>query len=120
MTQRTFEFARPNGVPRPIARSTGALLLDVGVAGVTPGLIAFAGAERYKPGWVELALVIACRRRRVGRHGLAPDDRAWLCCLRPTGPALSRDELYRLTPSQFEEYVAQRLFARQGYTVENA
>ncbi len=30
-----------------------------------------------------------------------------------------REALYRLTPSQFEEYVAQRLFARQGYAVEN-
>jgi len=70
---------------------------------------------------VELALVIACVVAGVWvvmgwRRMIA----AWLRRLRPTQwPALSRDELYRLTPSQFEEYVAQRLFARQGYTVEN-
>ena len=34
-------------------------------------------------------------------------------------PALSLEQVNRLTPSQFEEYVAQRLFARQGYAVVN-
>jgi restriction system protein len=34
-------------------------------------------------------------------------------------PALSLEKMNELTPSQFEEYVAQRLFARQGYQVEN-
>lgn len=34
-------------------------------------------------------------------------------------PALSLAQISELTPSQFEEYVAQRLFARQGYRVEN-
>jgi restriction system protein len=34
-------------------------------------------------------------------------------------PALSLEKIGELTPSQFEEYVAQRLFARQGYHVEN-
>jgi restriction system protein len=34
-------------------------------------------------------------------------------------PALSLEEISKLTPSQFEEYVAQRLFARQGYQVDN-
>lgn len=32
---------------------------------------------------------------------------------------LRQEQLLSLTPSQFEEYVAQRIFARQGYTVEN-
>ncbi len=36
-----------------------------------------------------------------------------------TWPALSLEQINRLTPSQFEEYVAQRLFARQGYQVNN-
>jgi restriction system protein len=34
-------------------------------------------------------------------------------------PALSLGRINKLTPSQFEEYVAQRIFARQGYRVEN-
>lgn len=34
-------------------------------------------------------------------------------------PALSLEKIGQLTPSQFEEYVAQRIFARQGYHVEN-
>jgi restriction system protein len=36
-----------------------------------------------------------------------------------TWPALSLEQINRLTPSQFEEYVAHRLFARQGYQVNN-
>ena len=36
-----------------------------------------------------------------------------------TWPALSLEQITKLTPSQFEEYVAQRLFARQGYQVNN-
>jgi restriction system protein len=34
-------------------------------------------------------------------------------------PALSMEQIGRLTPSEFEEYVAQRIFARQGYEVMN-
>lgn len=34
-------------------------------------------------------------------------------------PALSVAEVQALTPSEFESYVAYRLFERQGYTVEN-
>jgi restriction system protein len=34
-------------------------------------------------------------------------------------PALSLEQLHQLTPSQFEAYVAQRLFARQGYLTDN-
>ncbi len=33
--------------------------------------------------------------------------------------AMSLERIQALTPSQFEEYVAQRLFARQGYRVHN-
>jgi restriction system protein len=35
------------------------------------------------------------------------------------GRALSLAQMYQLTPAAFEEYVAQRLFARQGFTVVN-
>jgi restriction system protein len=34
-------------------------------------------------------------------------------------PALTLEKISQLTPSQFEEYVAQRIFARQGYQVNN-
>ena len=34
-------------------------------------------------------------------------------------PALNLEQLYALSPSEFEAYVAERIFARQGYTVEN-
>ena len=36
-----------------------------------------------------------------------------------TWPALSLEEMHRLSPSEFEAYVADRLFARQGYAVDN-
>lgn len=49
---------------------------------------------------------------------------AWLARFRATlressWAALSLTEAHRLSPSDFEEYVAQRIFARQGYQVEN-
>ena len=34
-------------------------------------------------------------------------------------PALNHDQIQTLSPSEFEAYVAYRLFKRQGYTVEN-
>lgn len=44
----------------------------------------------------------------------------WLAQIKiSTWRALSIDQMLRLTPSEFEEYVAQRVFARQGYTVHN-
>jgi restriction system protein len=46
--------------------------------------------------------------------------RRWRARLRGSPwPALTLEQIARLTPSQFEEYVAQRIFARQGYQVEN-
>lgn len=43
----------------------------------------------------------------------------WLWQLRPGRRALSLRGMMELTPSEFEAYVAQRLFARQGYHVVN-
>lgn len=46
--------------------------------------------------------------------------RRWVNLLRPAGwRALSINQMMALTPSQFEAYVAQRIFARQGYAVVN-
>ena len=49
---------------------------------------------------------------------------AWLARLRAARHAtdwvpLTLDEAQQLSPSDFEEYVAQRIFARQGYRVHN-
>lgn len=45
----------------------------------------------------------------------------WLRGVRQGGKwrALSQAAMYQLNPSEFEEYVAQRIFARQGYQVLN-
>jgi restriction system protein len=46
--------------------------------------------------------------------------RAWRRDLLPgRWPALSLEQVRELTPSQFEAYVAYRLFARKGYRVDN-
>ncbi len=45
--------------------------------------------------------------------------RRWSWQLLPTRRALSLRGMLELTPSEFEAYVAQRLFARQGYHVVN-
>lgn len=44
----------------------------------------------------------------------------WLSLLRPGGGrALSLKDMLALSPSQFEEYVARRIFERQGFSVLN-
>lgn len=44
----------------------------------------------------------------------------WINLMRPVGwRALSGPQMLALTPSEFEAYVAQRIFARQGYAVIN-
>ncbi len=46
--------------------------------------------------------------------------RRWISLMRPVGwRALSIRQMLALTPSEFEAYVAQRIFARQGYAVVN-
>ncbi len=65
---------------------------------------------------VLLGVVVLLGWRAVG-HG-------WLAYLFPglgdfKWRALSLEQMYALTPSEFEAYVAQRIFARQGYQVLN-
>jgi restriction system protein len=77
------------------------------------------GLERA--GRIEVGLGIACVVIGI------PLALAWWSALRRwrarlrrnEWPALTIEQVGRLTPSQFEEYVAQRLFARQGYQVNN-
>ncbi len=46
--------------------------------------------------------------------------RRWVSLMRPVGwRALNVPQMMALTPSEFEAYVAQRIFARQGYAVVN-
>lgn len=46
--------------------------------------------------------------------------RRWRARLRGGAwPALSLEQVRALSPAEFEDYVAQRIFARQGYSVEN-
>ena len=46
--------------------------------------------------------------------------RRWLAHLRPNRwRALTLEQMRELTPSQFEQYVAERIFARQGYRAIN-
>lgn len=46
--------------------------------------------------------------------------RRWINLLRPVGwRALTVNQMMALTPSEFEAYVGQRIFARQGYAVVN-
>lgn len=124
MTDRLLEFRPPRWrAPAYLNYRTGALL-----AGSALWLAIYAGLglrllrqSAPRLGWVELALVILSVAGGVwmvmGWRRLAA---RWLLRFRPAQwPALSREELYRLTPSQFEDYVAQRLFVRQGYHVVN-
>jgi restriction system protein len=46
--------------------------------------------------------------------------RRWLARFRPNRwRALTLDQMLELTPAQFEQYVAERIFARQGYRAIN-
>jgi restriction system protein len=80
-------------------------LWDMGLAGAGMveavwGLLAVVSGVPVAVGWWRIL-----RRWRAGRRG------AW--------PALSLEQVRALTPGDFEAYVAQRIFARQGYSVEN-
>ncbi|CAN5562903.1 hypothetical protein BH10CHL1_BH10CHL1_21220 [soil metagenome] len=65
---------------------------------------------------VFLGVVMLLGWRAVGRGWLAYIF-PWLGDFRRR--ALSLEQMYALTPSEFEDYVAQRIFARQGYQVLN-
>jgi restriction system protein len=72
-------------------------------------------------GWFEVGLAAACIVLGIPLAlGWWSAIRRWRARLtRDKWPALSLEKVAQLTPSQFEEYVAQRIFARQGYQVEN-
>jgi restriction system protein len=72
-------------------------------------------------GRLEIALGIACIVVGIPLAlGWWSALRRWRARLRGNQwPALTLEKISKLTPSQFEEYVAQRIFARQGYQVNN-
>ncbi len=119
----TYDFRPPQWQPRDqVNTRTGALLfvtilwlMSCAVLGATIwhslptyGMISASLALGLVV--IGLAIIVGWRyvlrqwRRRVHRG-------PW--------PALNRRQLQRLSPVEFEQYVADRLFARHGYKVEN-
>jgi restriction system protein len=121
---RTYEFRPPIWQPaKQLNLQTLVLLLALAGWLALYGWLGWrlwsTGLERA--GRVEVILGIACIAVGI------PLALGWWSVLRrwrarllgSQWRALSLEEIGKLTPSQFEEYVAQRLFARQGYHVEN-
>lgn len=71
--------------------------------------------------WTNASLVMICVGLGVILAlGWRTVLRSWLARMRAERwPALPLEKLYKLSPAQFEDYVAHRIFARQGYKVHN-
>jgi HJR/Mrr/RecB family endonuclease len=124
MAQHTYEFRPPAWrTPDQLVLHTGVLLIGTLLWTL---LYAWLGWRVWHYGlshtfYANLALALLCIlmgtllflgwQRARGRWHLHLHKTSW--------PALSIAELLALTPSDFEEYVAQRVFARQGYQVQN-
>lgn len=124
MTQRTFDFQPPLWrAPAQLHRQTTALglatlgwLVVYGALGwrLLAGGIARFGAPEALLALVAVALGVAVLigwRRVLRRWTRQVEPHAW--------PALDLAALRGLSPAEFEDYVGQRLFARQGYRVIN-
>jgi restriction system protein len=124
LTYRTYHFRPPAWRPtKQLNLQSLVLLLSLvgwlALYGWLGWRLWAEGLERA--GWLELGLTISCIVLGIPLAlGWWSAIRRWRARL--TGskwPALSLEKIAQLTPSQFEEYVAQRIFARQGYQVEN-
>jgi restriction endonuclease len=128
MAQRTVNFAAPRWrtASQPHVR-TGALLIGtllwlsiyggLGYRLWTQGITLYDSLNLVLTGIsVLLGVVIFLGWRAVGVLLLAQVF-PWLGNSR--WRALSLEQMYALTPSEFEAYVAQRIFAREGYRVLN-
>jgi restriction system protein len=124
ITYRTYQFRPP--IWRPAKQlNVQTLVLLLALLGwlVLYGWLGWRlwsiGLERA--GSVEISLGIACIIVGIPvALGWWSILRRWRARLQGSAwRALSLEEIGKLSPSQFEEYVAQRLFARQGYDVEN-
>lgn len=120
----TYEFRPPQWrPPHQMNYQTGGLVLATVLWLLVYGWLGLRLLARGEPslGWVELALALVSIVAGVGLViGWRTTLRRWARRLRRGAwPALDQAALYKLTPAQFEEYVAKRLFARHGYRVEN-
>jgi restriction system protein len=123
MTRR-YDFRPPLWQP-PAALNLHAGVLVVGVVGwlALYGWLAVRLWQRgvNRMGLPELLVTLVCIVLGVGLAvgGWSVWRRLRARRRHSRWPALSLEQVARLTPSQFEEYVAQRIFARQGYAVVN-
>jgi restriction system protein len=120
----TYHFRPPAWRPTSqLNAQTGVLVLGAFGWLVLYGWLAVRLWQRGVPqmGMAELSVIVVCVALGIPLAlGWWSMLRRWRARLRRSEwPALNLDQVNRLTPSQFEEYVAQRLFARQGYAVIN-
>lgn len=123
MAQRTFDFRPPLWRPRNhLHAQTGALLLGSVVWVFLCGIFFYQltrgplFVNQFPLGWAGLCLVWSALmtfawHRMVARWRRTAQSKLW--------PALNLAQTLALSPNDFEDYVAYRLFTRQGYAVEN-
>lgn len=121
---RTYHFRPPRWQPRSTlnARLLFLALLTLGWLGIY-GALAARLWHTGVSGAGTIGIVLGVLAFLLG----VPLALAWWSTIlrwrgrlhRSDWPALTNEQALQLSPSQFEEYVAQRLFARQGYAVEN-
>ena len=124
ITYRTYQFRPP--IWRPAKQlNAQTLVLVVALVGWL-ALYGWLGWRLWQSGLegagrFDLILGIACIAVGIPLAlGWWSALRRWRARLKGSEwPALSLEKVSQLTPSQFEEYVAQRIFARQGYQVDN-
>ena len=128
MAHHSFAFNLPPWRPaRYLHRRTGWLVF---ASGLWLLLYGWLGYRLWVGGWsrgshlngtlallcVALGVAIALSWRALIMRWL---KRVYHFFVDARHPALTVEELQRLTPSEFEEYVARRLFERQGYHADN-
>jgi HJR/Mrr/RecB family endonuclease len=128
MSTRRFAFDPPRwNIPDQMPIRTGLLLLGSLVWLMlfywlgerllsTQGLLSDQGNQVLALLCVVLGVVLV-----LGWILMLPRWRAWIANRTQADqwPALNQEQIQALSPSEFEAYVAYRLFRRQGYTVEN-
>ncbi len=126
MSQRSFAFDPPRWrAPVQTNRRTAALVLGslawLALYGWLSWRLWHAGVQWANP--ANRALIAICLvgglTLAVGWRLISPRWALRLHMWTASHRAMSLERIQALTPSQFEEYVAQRLFVRQGYKVHN-
>lgn len=121
---RTYRF-RPPAWRAPAALHIQTVVLLVGSA-IWLAIYGWLAVRLWEvgplgAGWVEAAAALLAVVIGVAVVvGWWQASRRWRAQLAHGGwPALALDRVMELSPGDFEDYVAQRIFARQGYSVEN-